>query len=94
MVTESEKELQEIMDRPNAVVEDFGMRTNVKKTKVMRFNRNGGDAVIKLNSTNLEQVKSFKYLDSILSNNGYCSVEIKSHIMLAKIAFNSRRKLL
>ena len=49
---------------------------------------------IKLNNKNLEQVKSFKYLGSILSSNGYCSVEIKSCIMLPKIALNSRRELL
>ena len=62
---------------------------------MMRFNRNGeGEAMIKLNNKNLEQVKSSKYLGSILSNNGYCSVEIKSRIMLAKTAFNSRRELL
>ena len=95
LVAVSEKGLQETMDRLNAVVEDFGMRANVKKTKMMRFNRNGeGDAMIKLNDKNLEQVKSFKYLGSIFSNNGCCSEEIKSRIMLAKIAFNSRRELL
>ena len=57
MVADSDKELQEIMDHLNAVVESFGMRINVMKTKAMRFNRNGeGDAMIKLNNKNLEQV--------------------------------------
>ena len=95
MVADSEKGLQEILDHLNAAVEDFGMRINVKKTKVMRFNRNGeGDAMIKLNSKNLEQVRTFKYQGSMFSNNGYCSVEMtRSHIMLAKISFNSKHEL-
>ncbi|XP_047482497.1 uncharacterized protein LOC125034639 [Penaeus chinensis] len=93
--TDSEKGLQEIMDSLNAVVEDFGMRVNIKKTKVMRINKNGeGDVTIKLNGKNLEQVKSFQYLESILTSNGYCSTEIRLRIALAKVAFNSRRELL
>ena len=57
MVAYSERELQYIMDRLNAVVGDIGMRIHVLKTKVMRFNRNSkGDAMIRLNNKNLEQV--------------------------------------
>ena len=58
VVVDSEKGLQEIMDRLHAVVEDFGMRINVKKTKVMRFNTNREvDAMIKLNNKNLQGFK-------------------------------------
>ena len=51
------------MDPQNTVVEDFRMRINVKKTKVMRINKNSEAGVTtKLNNKQLEQVKYFKYL--------------------------------
>jgi hypothetical protein len=36
----------------------------------------------------LENVESFKYLGSILTNDGRCTCEIKCGIAIAKAAFN------
>jgi hypothetical protein len=36
----------------------------------------------------LENVESFKYLASILTNDGRCTCEIKCRIAMAKAAFN------
>ena len=41
----------------------------------------------------LENVESFKYLGSILTNNGRCTCEIKCRIAMAKAAFNKKRTL-
>jgi hypothetical protein len=41
----------------------------------------------------LENVKCFKYLDSILTNDGRCMCEIKSRIAMAKAAFNKKKTL-
>jgi len=41
----------------------------------------------------LENVESFKYLGSILTNNGRCTCEIKCRIAMAKAAFNKKRAL-
>ena len=41
----------------------------------------------------LENVEFFKYLGSILTNDGRCTGEIKSRIAMAKAAFNKRRTL-
>ena len=41
----------------------------------------------------LENVKSFKYLDSMLTNYGRITCEIKSRIAMAKAAFNKKRAL-
>jgi len=41
----------------------------------------------------LENVESFKYLGSILTNDGMCTCEIKSRIAMAKAAFNKKRAL-
>jgi hypothetical protein len=41
----------------------------------------------------MENVGSFKQLDSILTNNGRCTCEIKWRIAVAKAAFNKTRTL-
>ena len=41
----------------------------------------------------LENVESFKYLGSILTNDRRCTCEIKCRIALAKAAFNKKRVL-
>jgi hypothetical protein len=39
----------------------------------------------------LENVKSFKYLGSMLTTDGRCTCEIKSRIAMTKAAFNKKR---
>jgi hypothetical protein len=41
----------------------------------------------------LENVESFKYLGSILTNDGRCTCEIKCRLAMAKAAFNKKRAL-
>ena len=42
----------------------------------------------------MEQVTKFKYLGSILSNDGRCFDDVKARIEMAKDAFNKRHELL
>jgi hypothetical protein len=66
---------------------------NVEKTKVMRISRQPSPVKIMMNQKQLENVESFKYLGSILTNNGRCTCEIKCRIAMAKAAFNKKRTL-
>jgi hypothetical protein len=43
--------------------------------------------------TKLENVKTFKYLGSMLTNDGRCTFEIKYRIVMAKAAFIKKRAL-
>ena len=43
IVARSEKGLQELMDNINRVTQDYGMKINVNKTKVMCISCKGGD---------------------------------------------------
>ena len=42
----------------------------------------------------LENVECFKYLGSMLTNDGRCTSEIKCRIAMAKAAFNKMKTLL
>ena len=63
------------------------------KTKVIRISRQPFPVKIMIDQKQLENVESFKYLGSILTNDGRCTCEIKSMIAMAKAAFNKKRVL-
>jgi hypothetical protein len=46
-----------------------------------------------LDQKQLENVESFKYLGSILTNGGRCTCEIKCSFAMAKAAFDKKRAL-
>jgi len=48
---------------------------------------------ILIDQKQLENVESFKYLDSILTNDGRCTCGITCRIAMAKAAFNKKRAL-
>ena len=94
MLSNSENGLQKLMDEVNDTAIAYGMRINIKKTKIMKIGRKRGNVEVGLNGELLEQVTDFKYLGSILHEEGRCTKEIKTRIAMAKCTFNSRRGLL
>jgi len=71
----------------NRTTQDYGMKINVKKTKVMCISRNGNCRIkIQIVSQLVEQVSEFKYLGSLKLEYryGYCEKEIHSRIALGK----------
>jgi len=59
----------------------------------MRISTQQFSVNIMMNQKQLENVESFKYLGSILTNYGRCTGEIKRRIAMAKAAFNKKRAL-
>ena len=51
----------------------YGMKINVEKTKVMRISRQPSTVTIMIDQKKLENVECFKYLGSILTNDGRCT---------------------
>ena len=94
MIAKSEAGLQKIMDGLNSTSLEYGMKINIKKTKVMKIAKVGGEVNITINGTKIEQVKSFKYLGHTMSDDGRCENEINSRIAQAKEAFSDRKELL
>ena len=62
-------------------------------TKVMRISRQPSPITITIDQKQLENVKCFKYLGSMLTEDGRCTCEIKSRIAMAKAAFNKKKNL-
>jgi len=95
MVADSELGLQKLMDGLVRAAQQYDMKINVKKTKVMRVSRKGGgDIKIFIDRQQVEQVKKFKYLGSIITDDGRCEAEIKARIGISKDAFSKRKELL
>jgi hypothetical protein len=69
------------------------MEMNVEKTKVMRISRQPTPVTITIDQKQLENVKCFKYLGSLLTDDGRCTCEIKCRIAMAKAEFNKKKNV-
>ena len=85
--------LQDMIDKLTEIGRCYGMEINVEKTEVMRISRQQFPVKIMIDRKQLENVEYFKYLGSILTNNGRCTCGIKCRIAMAKAAFNKKRTL-
>ena len=95
MISSTESGLQELMDRLNNTAKRYDMKINVKKTKTMLVSRKEGKSVqIKIDGQLVEQMRKFKYLGSIVSEDGRCLEEVKVRIGMAKDAFKKRHELM
>ena len=57
----------------------------------MRISRQPSPATITIDQKQLENVKCFIYLGSMLTDGGMCTCETKSKIVMAKAAFNKKK---
>ena len=77
------------MNKLNDNANRLNMKINVQKTITMVVSKDRGVVVnITINGQRVEQLKIFKYIGSIISEDGYNLIDIKSRIALAKEAFN------
>ena len=95
MIASSNDGLQRLMDSLNRAAGRYDMKINIKKTKTMVVSRKGGGIVdIQLDGKKVEQVKKFRYLGSMISEDGRCIDDVKSRIGMAKDAFYKTKELL
>jgi len=72
VVANSQKGLQQLMDNLNKVTREFSMKINVKRTKVMCISRKRNNKLkIYVDGQQVEQVSQFRYLGSLISEDGY-----------------------
>jgi len=71
VLANSQKGLQQLMHNLNKVTREFGMKINVKKTKVMCISHKGNNKLkIYVDGQQVEQVSQFRYLGSLISEDG------------------------
>jgi len=89
MVSSSNAGLQRIIDALNNISNDYGIKINIKKTKVMRVCKTGGKEMkITINSQKVEQVRQFVYLGNAITEDCKCHEEVQSRIAIGKEAFS------
>jgi hypothetical protein len=93
LLPKEEKVLQDMIDKIIEIGKCYGMEMNVEKTIVMGISKQQLPLQIMIDQKQLQSVESFKYLGSILTNDGKCTCEIKCRIAMAKAAFNKKRTL-
>ena len=65
-----EEELVKLVERLDKASTAYGMGISAEKTTLMKNNTSGIDTEIKVNGLNLETVTSFKYLGSVITDEG------------------------
>ena len=66
-----EEELVKLVERLDKASAAYGMETSAEKTKLMTKNTSGINTEIKVNGEKLETVTSFKYLGSVITDEGF-----------------------
>lgn len=93
VMAENELELIDMMKDLERACLKYGMKINVKKTKVMMLGR-----ISKTNLTiegkRIEEVKQFRYLGCLISSDCKCEKEIRTRIAMAKETFRKNYKIL
>ena len=69
-LAEEEEELANLVKHLNKVSTAYGMEISAKKAKLMTINTSGINTGIKVNGQKLETVTSFKYLGSVITDEG------------------------
>jgi len=93
LMAREERVLQGMIDKLTEIGRCYGMEMNVEKTKVMRISRQPSPVTIMIDKKQLQNVECFKYLGSMLTNDGSCPCEIKSRIAMEKPALNKKKIL-
>src|ERR1043165_1859263 len=96
MLATTQEGLQRLMNQLNLISMKYNMKINIGKTKTMRIGRGEEEIEVKItiNREEVEQVKSFCYLGSVITTDARCHKDIKRRIALGKEAFTKRGELM
>ena len=87
--------LQQMMDKIQETAVVYGLKINIKKTKVMKISkRPGEEIVVLLDGEQLNQVTYFNYVRSLMTQDEHCKKDIRWRIDRAKNAFSNKKELL
>jgi len=93
LMAKEETVLLGMIDKLTEIASFYGMEMNVEKTKEMRISRQPSPVTIMIDQKQLENMDCFKYMGSMLTNDGRCTCEIKSRIAMSKAALSKKKTL-
>lgn len=94
VMAESVGDLQLLLDRIKQEGDGLGLNINISKTKFMVISRQEhNDATIYLDGEQVERVKVFKYLGSLITESLDPDREVKCRIETARAVFNKMKSL-
>ena len=91
LLAEDERTLNMLMELMPC--EDYGMKVNINKTKIMIIGRKPMKIHMRMKDESIEQVDSFKYLGCNINSNMNCCQGIKQRIAMTKETFNRKRSI-
>lgn len=92
IVSKDTPTLQRLIGLLEKGMEGYGMKINVKKTKIMRVNEPEDMTVITKHGK-IEQVKKYRYLGTLLTEDWRSETEVRMRIAMAKEAFTRKKTL-
>ena len=94
LIADSMEKLQRLVERVDAAGEEMGLRINRKKTECMVMSKRNAPACnISIGNENIKQVDKFKYLGSMLTEDGRSENEIRQRIGIAMNAFGKMKNM-
>ena len=96
LISENEKDLQQLLNIVESKSEENGSELNSKKTEVMVISRKEEPPLINItiNGIKLKQRDHFKYLGALVSSDGRNNTEISARIAQAKMMFQKMKTVL
>ena len=96
LISENEKDLQQLLNIVESKSKEKGLELNSKKTEVMVISRKEEPPLINItiNGIKLKQRDHFKYLGALISSDGRNNAEISARIAQAKMTFQKMKTVL
>ena len=93
LISENEKDLQQLLNIVESKSKEKGLELNSKKTEVMLISRKEEPPLINItiNGIKLKQRDHFKYLGALVSSDGRNNTEISARIAQAKMMFQKMK---
>ena len=90
LLAETEEGLRELVERVDEAGRRVGLHLNLKKTKVMS---NSSVTLFQINNVDIEVVKTFNLLGSIIEETGTCGSELAMRLALGRVAMKGLAKV-
>ena len=96
LIADSEEKLQRLISKLHEECNAKGLRINKSKTEVMGITKRTERLTVRTNieGAPIKQVASFRYLGSLVTEDGRCDSEIRTRIGMAKSNFGKMRNIL